>query len=72
MATTNVKQLSNEIEMLSYSDRIFLLKKLVKSFDSIEHKKANVSASDFDKAFGIWKDNDIDIKDIRRKAWSRS
>lgn len=72
MATTNVKQISNEIEMLSYSDRLFLLKKLVKSFDSVEHKKTNATSNDFDKAFGIWKDNDIDINDIRKKAWSRS
>lgn len=69
---SDVAQLSNEIEMLSYSDRIFLLKKLVKSFDLIEHKKMNISENDFDKAFGIWKDNDIDIKDIRKKAWSRT
>lgn len=69
---SDVLQLSNEIEMLSYSDRIFLLKRLVKSFDSITPQKTNISTNDFDKAFGIWKDNDIDIKDIRKKAWSRS
>lgn len=72
MATTNIKQLSNEIEMLSYSDRLFLLRKIVNSFDSIEQKKTNVISNDFDKAFGLWKDNDIDVKDIRKKAWSRS
>lgn len=72
MATTNIKQLSNEIEMLSYSDRLFLLRKIVNSFDSVEQKKTNVISNDFDKAFGLWKDNDIDVKDIRKKAWSRS
>lgn len=69
---SDLVQLSNEIEMLSYSDRIFLLKKLVKSFDLTEQKKSKVSTDDFDKAFGIWKDNNIDIKTIRQKAWSRS
>lgn len=72
MSTTNIKQLSNEIEMLSYSDRLFLLRKIVNSFDSIEQKKTNGISNDFDKAFGLWKDNDIDVKDIRKKAWSRS
>ena len=31
----------------------------------------NNNVSDFDNAFGLWKNRDINLQDIRKKAWER-
>ena len=72
MENLNVIRLYSEIEMLSYSDRISLLNKLLSSIGFNRSKKAESSSENFDKVFGIWKDTDISIENIRQKAWSRS
>ncbi|MBP5444043.1 MAG: hypothetical protein J6W60_00440 [Treponema sp.] len=65
------KQLSNQIEMLSYSERIRLLDKIVKTLNTPVKTTVKKSA-DFDKAFGLWASRDISVEEIRKKAWSRS
>lgn len=72
MESSNVIKLYSEIEMLSYSDRISLLNKLVSSIGLNRSKKAESSSENFEKVFGLWKDKDIDIENIRKKAWDRS
>ncbi len=72
MSNSSVTKISNEIEMLSYSDRMFLLEKILKSFTSPAKKTISTSSADFENAFGIWKDNEISLEEIRKKAWSRS
>lgn len=72
MSNSSVAKISNEIEMLSYSDRMFLLEKILKTFSFPTKKTISTSSADFENAFGIWKDNDISLKEIRKKAWSRS
>lgn len=71
MESSNVIRLYSEIEMLSYSDRISLLNKLLGSIGFNRSKKAEPSSENFDKVFGLWKDSDINIENIRQKAWSR-
>lgn len=71
MESSNVIRLYSEIEMLSYSDRISLLNKLLSSIGFNRSKKAEPSSENFDKVFGLWKDSDINIENIRQKAWSR-
>ncbi|WP_296091115.1 hypothetical protein [uncultured Treponema sp.] len=72
MESSNVIRLYSEIEMLSYSDRISLLNKLLSSICFNRSKKTESSSENFDKAFGLWKDSDINIENIRQKAWSRT
>ena len=72
MESSNVIRLYSEIEMLSYSDRISLLNKLLSSIGFNRSKKTKSSSENFDKIFGLWKDSDINIENIRQKAWSRT
>ena len=72
MESSNVIRLYSGIEMLSYSDRILLLNKLLSSIGFSRSKKTESSSENFDKAFGLWKDSDINIENIRQKAWNRT
>ena len=69
MESSNVIRLYSEIEMLSYSDRISLLNKLLSSIGFNRSKKTESSSENFEKVFGLWKDSDINIENIRQKAW---
>ena len=71
MSELAFQQLSDQIDMLSYSERIRLLDKIVRTLQT--HKKApQKNSSNFDSAFGLWANRDISIEEIRKKAWSRS
>ena len=65
------KQLSDKVEMLSYAERIRLLDKIVQTLH-VPAKMPKKESSDFNAAFGLWKDRDITGKEIRAKAWGRS
>lgn len=57
--------------MLSYTERVMLLDKIVSTLRSpftvtVQKKKAETEA-----AFGLWKDRDITVETIRQKAWGR-
>ena len=71
MSELAFEQLSEKVDMLSYSERIRLLDKIVKSLHSPvkTHKK---ESADFNAAFGLWKDRNISVEEIRSKAWDRS
>ena len=68
MSTIPFEQLSAQVDMLSYTERIRLLNKIVQTLHTpIKiHKR---EAPDFDAAFGLWKDRDISVQEIRTKAW---
>ncbi|MGI5173886.1 hypothetical protein H0R92_09850 [Treponema sp. OMZ 840] len=70
MSEQAFKQLSEQVDMLSYAERIRLLDKIVKTLHTPvkTHKR---EASDFNAAFGLWKDRDISVEGIRTKAWER-
>ncbi|WP_294430622.1 hypothetical protein [uncultured Treponema sp.] len=70
MSELAFKQLSSQIDMLSYAERIMLLDKIVKTLHA-PVKSPKKESSDFDAAFGLWKDREISIEDIRAKAWGR-
>ncbi len=40
-------------------------------FHEIEKISESKKASDFRRLFGIWKDRDIQLSDLREKAWKR-
>ena len=65
------KQVSAQVDMLSYAERIKLLDKIVRTLHTPvkTHKKA---FSDFSTAFGLWKDRSLSVEEIRSKAWGRS
>ena len=65
------KKLSGQIDMLSYAEKIKLLDKIVRTLHTPvkTHKR---EFSDFNAAFGLWKDRPLSIEEIRRKAWGRS
>jgi len=71
MSEQAFKQLSEQVAMLSYAERIRLLDKIVRTLrtPAKTHKK---ESSDFNAAFGLWKDRDISVEKIRAKAWGRS
>lgn len=61
-----------EVEMLSYNDRIKLLEKIIKTLGFENNKKINTKLVDFDAAFGIWQDREVSLESIREKAWART
>ena len=71
MSEIAFKQLLAQVEMLSYAEKIRLLDKIVQTLHTSvkNHKK---ESSDFKAAFGLWKDRNISIEEIRTKAWGRS
>ena len=71
MSELAFEQLSAQVDMLSYAERIRLLDKIVRTLrtPAKTHKK---ESSDFNAAFGLWKDRDISVEKIRAKAWGRS
>ena len=71
MSENGLKQLSNQVEMLSYAERLWLLDKLLKSLYSPSKTPVKKSA-DFENAFGLWADRDVSLAEIRQKAWGRS
>ena len=71
MSGNGLQQLSNQIDMLSYTERLFLLDKIVKSLQAPEKTPAKKN-SDFESAFGLWSNREISLSEIRQKAWSRS
>ena len=70
MSELAFKQLSNQIDMLSYSERILLLNKIVSTLQT-PAKTPKKTSADFDAAFGLWANRDISLSEIRQKAWSR-
>ena len=71
MSELAFEQLSAQVDMLSYAERIRLLDKIVKTLHKPvkAHKRED---SDFNAAFGLWKDRNISVEEIRNKAWGRS
>ncbi|UTY32410.1 hypothetical protein [Treponema putidum] len=71
MSELAFKQLSAQVDMLSYAERIKLLDKIVRTLHTPikTHKR---EFSDFNSAFGLWKDRPLSIEEIRCKAWGRS
>lgn len=65
-------QFVNKIDMLSYSQRMTLLQKLVSSFSKDDEPKKIKKMEGCNDAFGIWSDRDISLESIRAKAWNRS
>ena len=65
------KKLSGQIDMLSYAEKIKLLDKIIRTLHTPvkTHKR---EFSDFNAAFGLWKDRPLSIEEIRCKAWERS
>ena len=65
------KKLSGQIDMLSYAEKIKLLDKIVRTLHTPvkTHKR---EFSDFNAAFGLWKDRSLSVEEIRTKAWGRS
>ena len=64
-------KLSSQVDMLSFSERVRLLDKIVRSLHTPATKTAKTDSADFNAAFGLWKDRDVSIEEIRQKAWGR-
>lgn len=71
MSELAFKQISSQVDMLSYDERIKLLGKIIQTLQS-PTKTPKKESSDFDTAFGLWKDRNISVEEIRNKGWSRS
>ena len=71
MSDLALKKLTDEIEMLSFADRLKLLNKIVQTL-RVPAKTVKKESTDFDAAFGLWSDRNISLSEIRQKAWSRN
>ena len=71
MSETAFAQLSNQIDMLSYTERIMLLGKIVNTLRNPFPVTSHRVDANFEAAFGLWKDRDISVEAIREKAWRR-
>ena len=71
MSELAFKQLSAQIDMLSYAERIKLLDRIIQTLN-LPKKVSKKESSDFNAAFGLWKDRNISIEEIRAKACGRS
>ncbi|QTQ11312.1 hypothetical protein HRI96_03340 [Treponema parvum] len=71
MSELAFKQLSAQIDMLSYDEKIRLLDKIVRTLH-MPVKTHERELSDFNAAFGLWKDRTLSVEEIRTKSWSRS
>ena len=63
MSELGFKKLYAQIDMLSYSERIRLLDKIVQTLHA-PAKSPKKESSDFSAAFGLWKDRNINIEEI--------
>ena len=71
MSDLALKKLTDEIEMLSFSERISLLEKIIQTL-RVPSKSVKKESKDFDTAFGLWADRNVTLAEIRQKAWSRN
>ncbi|MBQ7904959.1 MAG: hypothetical protein IJ361_04295 [Spirochaetaceae bacterium] len=71
MSDVAFNDLLTQIDMLSYNERLRLLDRIVCSLYAPE-KPVQKDSADFDLAFGLWKDREISVSEIRQKAWSRT
>ena len=67
MSSAVFEEMMENVSTLSYTQRIRLLSVLVQTFSHEQKRKAEPSEQN--AAFGIWKDRDISLADIRKKAW---
>lgn len=71
MATVTYDNLSKQIDMLSYADRIRLLDKIVRSLNVPKDGKKTKTSNPED-VFGLWKERDVSVESLRKKAWGRN
>ena len=71
MSDLALKKLTDQIEMLSFADRLTLLNKIVQTL-RVPVKTVKKESADFDAAFGLWSERDISLSEIRQKAWGRN
>ena len=67
-----ISKILDEIEQLSYSDRMKLVESIVRSLRLSEEHVSHGGTPDTPEAvFGIWRDRNVSLTDIREKAWLR-
>lgn len=72
MTAVAFDNLTEQISMLSYTDRLRLLERIAQTLQiQDEHTTADVSPA-FERAFGMWQSSDVSLESIRQKAWGRS
>ena len=72
MSPLAYKELTDQINLLSFSDRVRLLEQIAQTLQIQDPPKVKTDSSSFEKAFGLWRNRDIDLETIRKKAWGRN
>ncbi len=72
MTAIALDNLTEQINMLSYTDRLCLLERIAQTLQVQDAHTTVDSSQDFDRAFGMWQSRDVSIDSIRQKAWGRS
>ena len=71
MSELAFQQLSSKVDMLSYSERVRLLDRIVRTLQFSTVRSVQKDNTDFSAAFGLWKDRAVSVEEIRKKAWGR-
>ena len=67
-----INRILGEIEQLSYSDRMKLVESIVRSLRVSEDARSHgETAGTPESLFGMWRDRDVTLAEIREKAWHR-
>ncbi len=72
MSEYSFNLISSQIDMLSYSERVRLLDKIVRTLHVPAARSVQKNGTDFSAAFGLWKDREISVESIRANAWERT
>ncbi len=71
MASTAFNNLVEQVDMLSYTDRLRLLERIANTLQTRDLPVSTDNSVAFDRAFGLWQSRDISLDSIRQKAWGR-
>ena len=72
MSELMFNEVSKQVDMLSYAERLRLLNKIVRTLQTPVLQSVKHDNTDFEDAFGLWADRDVSLDEIRAKAWGRS
>jgi hypothetical protein len=71
MNVTLYDDLSEQVNKLSFDERLKLIELIIGTLQIEEKKSSKTDSAAFDKAFGMWSGKNVSIESIREKAWRR-
>ncbi len=73
MADPNTRRILKEIQQLSYTDRVKIIESVVRSLRLREDDGPKGRTNDApEELFGMWRDREVSLEEIRERAWHRA